>query len=216
LKRENLLLIGGGGHCKVIIDILYMLDSYKIIGIIDKKEKIGQNISNIPIIDHDENLSKYFDKGIKLALISMGNIGNPVKRQEIFLKLKKIGFTLPVILSPRATVSSSAMINEGSVIFHNCIINAETEIGVNCIINTGVIIEHENIIGDFVHLSPGVTLSGNVTIGKNSHLGTGSVVSNSISIGENCLIGTASNIVSNIPDYSLAYGNPCKVIKSIK
>jgi len=207
---KKIILVGGGGHCKVVIDALLQQDKYDIVGIIDLQERVGNKISGIPIIGADSELENYYKKGIRFSLITTGSIGNPNLRIKLFNLAKKIGFEFPNVVHPNATVSKSAEIGKGNYIAPGVIINSGSIVGNNCIINTGALIDHDCRIGDFVHIAPGVVVSGGVDIGKYSHIGTGSSIIQNLKIGKNTIIGAGSVVVKDIGDNIVAYGNPCK------
>ncbi len=208
--RERIILIGGGGHCKVVVSILRELNKFEIIGISDVPEKLGERVLDVPIKFTDGELRKIFDSGVRYAFITVGSVGNPRKRIELFQKAKSIGFELPVIISKNAVVSSDAKIGEGTVIMPGVIINPGVRIGKNAIVNTGAIIEHDAFIDDHVHIAPGVTLSGNVRIGCCSHIGTGASVIQEVQIGNNVIVGAGAVVVKDIPDNVVAKGVPAR------
>jgi sugar O-acyltransferase (sialic acid O-acetyltransferase NeuD family) len=214
-SKIDIVLVGGGGHCKVVISVLNKLGIYNIVGIADKKEKIGQKVLDVPILYTDEDLDELLSEGVKHALVTVGSIGNPQKRVELFILLKKRGFTLPTIISPDSIVDSYVRVGEGSIIMPGVVINAGTTIGGNCIINTNSSIDHDCIIGDHVHIAPGATLSGNVKIGKASHIGTGASIIQNINIGDETIIGAGSVVVKDIPNKCIAFGVPAKVKRII-
>lgn len=211
---EEIILLGGGGHCKSVIDAILGANAYRIAGIIDIKEKLGTKVAGIEIIGTDEELNYYFHQGIKKAFITLGSIGNPKLRQKLYKSAKEIGYLFPCIIDRTAIISQSAVLGEGTFVGKGAIINSEAVIGSQCIINTGVIIEHDCKIGDFCHIAPGSTLSGGVTVGDAVHIGTNSTVIQNINIWENSIIGAGSVVVSDIASNVLAYGNPCREVQN--
>ena len=212
--KKKILLIGAGGHCKVVLDVLFSNKEYEVAGFIDLKERVGSKVCEIPVIGTDLDLPRFLKSGIKNCFIATGSIGNPKLRVNLYNTAKKIGFTFPNLISRSALVSTSAILGQGNYIAPGVIINAGTCIGNNCIINTGSIIEHDCKVGDFVHLSPGSILSGGVIIGNYSHIGTGSVVIQNLVIGENVIVGAGSVVTKDIRKGLVAYGNPCKERKA--
>ena len=210
---EEIILIGGGGHCRVIIDTILLRKEYKIAGIIDVKEKIGQEIAGIPIIDSDESIERYFKKGIKNCFVSMGSTGSTALRKKLFDTAENARFFFPNIIHPVSLVSASARLGYGNYVAPGAIINTGACIGNNCIINSGAIIEHDCHIEDFTHVASGVTLGGMVNIGKYSHIGAGSSILQGIKIGENSIVGAGSVVVDDIKDSVVACGAPCRKIK---
>lgn len=170
---EDIILVGGGGHCKSVIDVLELENKYNIIGIIDQKELIGQDILGYKIIGCDNDLIELYKK-CKNAVITVGQIRSPETRISLYLKLKKIGFKLPVIVSPLSYISNHSFIDESSVIMHNVIVNADAKIGKNCIINTKALIEHDAVVGDNCHISTGVILNGGVRVSDGTFVGSNS------------------------------------------
>lgn len=208
--KPKLLLIGAGGHCRVILDLLFVSKEYEVAGIIDLPQRLNNIVSGAPVVGTDGDLPKFFKKGIKHCFISMGSVGDPQLRVKLYGLARKIGFIFPNLIHPSALVSLQIKLGEGNYIAPGVIINAGTFIGNNCIINTGSIIEHDCKLGDFVHISPGVILSGGVSIGSNTHVGTGSLVIQNLKISEKTIIGAGSVITKNIRSGIIAYGNPCK------
>lgn len=186
-NKKEIILVGGGGHCKACIDVIELENSFNIKGIVDLPEKRGEKILNYEIIASDNEipeLSKYF----KFFFITLGHINSPIRRIEIFNILKSYHRTIPLIISPRAYVSKHSMIKNGTIVMHDAIINASAKIGQNCIINTKALIEHDSTIGDHSHISTGAIINGNVTIGNNTFYGSGSVCKQGINIPENSFI----------------------------
>lgn len=208
--KRKILLVGAGGHCKVIVDFLLCNMEYKIAGIIDLKERLGDKIFGVPVVGTDADLPHFLKSGIKYCFISVGSIGDSGLRAKLCRIAKKTGFILPNLISPDARLSSRISLGEGNYIAPGVIINAGARIGNNCIINTGAIIEHDCRVGDFVHISPGAILSGGVSIGDYSHIGAGSSVIQNVEIGEKTVIGAGSVVTKNIRKGVVAFGNPCK------
>ena len=212
--KKQLILIGGGGHAKSVIESINKLNEFDIVGILDVKEKVGSYISNIKVIGIDEDLEKYYSKGIKYAFITLGSIGESKLRKKLYENAKNIGFIFPNIIDKNSKIANRVLKGEGNFIGNGAIVNTDAKIGNNCIINTGSIIEHDCIIEDFVHISPGSTLSGSIKIGQNSHIGTNSTIIQGISVGKNTIVGAGSVLLKNLPDNVIAYGNPCNIIRN--
>lgn len=207
---QKIMLIGGGGHCRAVIDTLKLNNEYEIIGIFDKAENIGGDIYGVPFVAEDSDVSRYYDSGIKLCFICVGSVGDPRKRIMLYENMKKAGFKMPNIMHPSAVVSPYVKFGEGNYVGPGAIINAGTSVGDNCIINTGAILDHDCLIGDNVHIATGAVLSGGVKVRENSHIGSGASVIQYAVIGDNTLIGSGSNVVCDIEPRVVAYGNPCK------
>jgi len=209
---EKIVLIGGGGHCKSIIDSIICLNKYEIVGIVDSKENIGKNINSIPIIGEDKLLTDLYAKGIKSAFITVGSIGYCHIRERLYNFAKNIGFTIPNIIDSTSILAHSVTLGEGTFIGKGCIVNSDTTLGDMVIINSGAIIEHDCRIGNFVHIAPGVTISGNVKIGQYTHIGVGSTIIQGITIGNQTLVGASSLVLKNIDSGLKVFGIPCKEV----
>ncbi|MEA3353983.1 MAG: NeuD/PglB/VioB family sugar acetyltransferase [Campylobacterota bacterium] len=178
---ENILLIGGGGHCKAVIDVIEQENRYHITGIVDKKESIGKKILGYEVIGCDNDLKDLYTKYTNAA-ITIGHIKTNDARVSLYKQLKRIGFTFPIIVSPLAYISKHSTIDEGTVVMHHALINAGVRVGKNCIINTKALIEHDCIIEDNCHISTASVLNGGVTVKQNSFFGSNAVSKESIVI----------------------------------
>lgn len=188
MKKQKLIIIGGGGHAKVIIDAVLAGEKYEMYGIIDQKLVVGTKVLGVPVLGTDEILPELYGEGIKNAFMGVGSIGNTSARRTIYEKLKNIGFELPVIIHPKAVVGQEVAFGEGTFVAASATINPGTKIGKNVIINTSSSIDHDCNIGDFVHIAPGAVLCGTVSVGENTHIGIGANIIQSIKIGKDAFI----------------------------
>uniref|UniRef100_UPI0040575AC0 acetyltransferase n=1 Tax=Alistipes sp. TaxID=1872444 RepID=UPI0040575AC0 len=194
-------LYGASGHAKVIIDIL-RAQRKEIEALIDDNPDL-ESLHDIPVLHSAQGLSP--------IIISIGN--NSI-RKRIVAGLPTTDFGCAI--HPSAIISPFSSVEEGSVVMQGAIIQSDAHIGKHCIINTGATVDHDCKVEDFVHISPNATLCGNVHVGEGTQIGAGSVVVPGVKIGKWCLIAAGSVVTTDIPDYSLAAGNRCKVIKSYK
>jgi len=211
VDRKKLILIGGGGHCKVIISQLRKLARFRIVGVVDNYKPVGSSVRGVRVIGQDADLESFYKKGIGYALIAIGSVEDNAKRCRLFKKAGEIGYEFPVIVSPVAVIDESVVIDEGTVVMPGCVINVDVSIGKNCIINTGAIVEHDCKIGNHCHIAPGVHLSGGVEIGDLSFIGIGGTVIQGIKIGKNVTVGAGSIVLADIRDDEVAVGKPVKI-----
>ena len=209
---ENIILIGGGGHCKSVIDSIKSKGEFNIVGILDKREKIGASISNIKIIGDDFLAKEIICEACKYAFITLGSIGDTVKRENLYKYIKSIGFIFPSIIDSTAIVSDDSIISDGVFIGKGSIVNSGVRIGRNVIVNTGSILEHDVEISDFVHVATGSIICGDSKVLRGSHIGTGAVIIQGIMIGERTIIGAGSVVTKDVGSYKKAYGNPCREV----
>lgn len=174
MKKENILLIGGGGHCSSVIDVIEQQNKYAIAGIIDVKEKIGQSNMGYKVIGCDNDIPCLI-QDYKNFLITLGFIRTPEKRINLFNLLIGFKVSFPVIISPIAYVSKHAIVGSGTVVMHFAQINANSRIGYNCIINSKALIEHDACIGNNCHISTGAIINGGVKVGEECFIGSGVV-----------------------------------------
>lgn len=202
---KSVVIIGASGHGKVIADIIVNSDD-KVLGFLDDADDVqGKKIIGFPVLGKIADYVNYRDCEFVIA------IGNPFIREKIAIELPVKWYTA---IHPTAVISSlDVEIGEGTVIMANAVVNPSVKIGKHCIINTGAIVEHDNILEDYVHLSPNVTLTGIVKVGKSTHIGAGSCTKQVINIASDCIIGAGSVIVKDITESGTYVGVPARKIK---
>lgn len=195
-------LYGASGHAKVIIDIAEA-NQITIEGLYDDNkdlvELLGYPIKSPLRITTDVDL-----------LVSIGN--NKIRKKVV----KSLSAKFTSLIHPSAIISARCKIGLGTVVMQGAILQADVIIGNHSIINTGASVDHECLIDDFVHISPKSTLCGNVSIGEGTWIGAGTTILPGVKVGKWCTIGAGSVVAKNIPDFSLAVGNRCKIIKTLK
>jgi sugar O-acyltransferase (sialic acid O-acetyltransferase NeuD family) len=200
-----MFLYGASGHAKVIIDSLKAM-GVSISGLFDDNPVV-KSLLEFPVFGA-------FDAdrlGGDSLIVSVGV--NSI-RKKIVDKLP-IDISYGMAIHPSAIVSEYASVDKGSVVMQGAIIQASSVVGKHCIINTGASVDHDCNIADFVHISPHATLCGDVTVGEGSWIAAGATIIPGVKIGKWCVIGAGSVVTKDIPDYSLAAGNRCKIIKKI-
>jgi acetyltransferase EpsM len=204
------VLIGAGGHAKVILDILEE-NKETVIGLIDDNSLL-QELRGYPILGNI-NYVPYLLEKYKENLKFIISIGDNKVREKISARLNSLKVTFGKAIHPSAVVSSNAFIGEGTVVMPNAVINSSAYVGKHVIINSGAIIEHDCLVEDYAHVSPGATLAGNVQIGRLAHVGTGANILPNIAIGNDSIIGAGAVVTQPIPESVVAVGIPAKVIK---
>lgn len=206
---DKIVVIGGGGHAKVVISILKKIYKYKIYGYTDPVDK--GDILSIPYLGKDTILQDLINKkDVRLAVIGIGQLGDSLIRQKKVHELKNMGYEFPKIISPQAILNEDVFIADGTVVMDNVTINTGVTIGGYCIINTGSIIEHDCVLGEHVHLAPGTIISGGVKIGKNVFVGAGSTIIHSIYVNDNCIIGAGALVTKDIKISGTYIGVPAR------
>ena len=205
MEQKNLILVGGGGHCKSVIDVAESA-GYNILGILDMPEDVGKQVLDYKVIGTDDDIHQYVDKAE--FIITVGFIKNPSIRIKIYNRIKEAGGKLATIVASTARVSRYASLGEGTVVMHQAFVNAGAHIGANCIINTFCNIEHDAQIGDQCHISTGTMVNGDCKVGDRCFIGSQSVLSNGISIGNDIIVGAASFVRKSISAKGIYSGNP--------
>lgn len=204
--QKHLILIGGGGHCKSVIEAAESA-GYSILGILDMPEDVGNEVlPGHKVIGTDDDIPTYVDKAE--FVITVGFIKNPAIRIKLFNKVKEAGGRLATVVASTAHVSKYATIGEGTVVMHQAFVNAGAQIGNNVIINTFVNIEHDAHVGDQSHISTGTMVNGDCKIGERVFVGSQSVLANGITIGDEIIVGVGSMVRKSISEKGIYSGNP--------
>tara|TARA_R110002111_G_scaffold144910_2_gene211320 strand:- start:191804 stop:192442 length:639 start_codon:yes stop_codon:yes gene_type:complete len=210
-KQLNaIILLGGGGHAKVLIDLIAESGDYQITGILDPVLKAGMQLKGCAVLGTDTELPGLRDQGIQNVAIAVGSVQCNSLRKTLFDQSRSIGFKIPVLIHPRAIVSAEVELSEGVQIMAGAIIQTDTTIGEGTVINTGVQVDHDCQIGSQAFLSPGVVLSGGVIVGDNSFVGAGAVVIQGVRIGKNAVIAAGAVVIDDVEDGALVKGVPAR------
>jgi sugar O-acyltransferase (sialic acid O-acetyltransferase NeuD family) len=204
--KRAILVYGGGGHAKSVIDMIRSYGLYDVVGIIDDNIPQGKEVAGIPVLGSRTALKILHDSGINFAANSVGGIIDINIRIRIYKLLKEEYFRIPVIEHPSAVIEKSAKIGEGVQIFANAYVGSETSINENVIINNNAVVSHDCTIGAHSHIAPGCLLAGIVQIGNSSLIGMGVTTAIGIKIGNNCRIGNGAIISADVPDNTIVPG----------
>ena len=196
---ESVIVIGGGGHAKVVIDCILSAGDL-VVGILDDALEVGTDVLGIPVLGKIDAWSEYKDR----------KFGNNEVRRAISERINADFYTA---IHPTATLSHFASVGAGSVVMPQSVINAGASVGNHCIINTAAVIEHDSVIGDFAHISPSAALAGNVRIGAGTHIGIGASIRNNISVCADVIVGAGAAVVKNITEKGTYVGVPARRIK---
>lgn len=175
MTKPKILLIGGGGHCHSVIDVIEQQGVYEIYGVVDVPEKVGSQVLGYQVVGNDDDLPELFQHCLN-AVITVGQIKSNALRVKLFEAARTIGYRLPTIISPLAYVSPHAQIGSGTVVMHHALVNANATIGDNCIINTKALIEHDATIGSHCHIATSAVINGGVVVGENTFVGSNSTI----------------------------------------
>ena len=202
----NVVIIGAGGHAKVVYDAILSAEQHEVIGFVDDNvDLIGTKLYGLPIVGNIADLDSV--EGYVIA------IGNNTVRQEKVAFYSQAGYVPITVIHPRAVIAKTAQICEGTVVFANVVVNPEAQIGKHVILYTACTIDHECDIADYAYISPGCNVGGQVAIETGAFLGIGAVVLPRITVGAWSIVGAGAVVTKDIPAHVTAVGVPAKVIK---
>ena len=199
------VLLGGGGHCRSVIDVIEQIGIYSILGVLEKEGVSCCNLLGYPLLGSDHDLPAFIEQNCAVV-IAIGQIKTSGPREQLYRYAKEAGAEMPTVVSPRAYLSRHASIAAGTTVMHEAIVNCSAEIGENCIINTKALVEHDAKIGNHTHIATGAFVNGGAQIGQRCFIGSGAVIHNDIDIGDGCLIGAGTIVQTNLPDGTVLKG----------
>ena len=200
---SEVIVIGAGGHARVVADIIQHVGDI-VLGFLD--DNIEGMVMGLPVLGKIADALNYDNR----TLFVIG-IGNNFTRKRIAQQYHLNWYTA---IHPTAVVASNVIIEKGTVLMAGAIINTGAHIGKHCIINTSTVVEHDNNIADYVHISPHATLCGTVSVGNLSHVGAGVTIRNNIIITSNCVIGAGAVVVKDIKESGTYVGIPAKKVRN--
>lgn len=207
--KRTLLIIGAGGHGKVVYDVAVAMGKWTHVWFLDDHKSKNQICGVSKVIGKATDaiaLCRELEADCFVA------IGNNSTRKHLLEMLECNNMLVPALVHPTAILGSSVELGSGSVVMAGVVINAFSKIGKGCIINTSSSVDHDNLIGDYVHLSPGVKTAGEVEIGDESWLGIGSIVSNNVKIASKCILGAGAVVIKNIDEWGTYVGVPVRKV----
>jgi sugar O-acyltransferase (sialic acid O-acetyltransferase NeuD family) len=209
---EEIVVIGGGGHAKVLLSVVRKLTRYHIVGYTDPKNQGG--LLGTPYLGTDQVLESLQAKGIELnAVIGVGQVGLGRDREKIERRLSSLALRFPNILSPHAIVNEGVSLAESVVVMDGVVINSGASIGRGAILNTNSTVEHDCSIGEWVHVAPGSTISGGVTVGRFSMIGAGATIIEGKQIASDCIVGAGATVVHDLIEPGVYVGCPARRIR---
>jgi sugar O-acyltransferase (sialic acid O-acetyltransferase NeuD family) len=195
MKNLPVIILGAGGHARVLIDCL-LLNSVKILGMTDTNQK-KSTVLGVPLLGNDSIIEQYSPKNIQL-INGIGSISQPYLRRKIYEKFKDLGFSFQNVIHPSAVIATDVNWGEGAQVMAGAVIQSGCTISDNTIVNTSTSLDHECEIGAHVHLAPGVVLSGNVFIEELCHIGIGATIMQSIRVGKGSFVKAGTIVKSDI------------------
>ncbi len=211
--KNKILVIGGGGHAKVLIDCILSTREFEIVGIIDPKLSKNEVFGDFPVLGGDEVLENWKEDNVYCA-IGVGMIEATSNRKDLYQKTQEYGFICPTLQHDSALKARTVSLGKGVQIMAGAILQPDSKILENTIVNTGAILEHDCSIGSHSHIAPGALLGGNVTVGECSHIGLGARILPGIQIGNQATVGAGAVVTENVSDGITVVGIPAKPLST--
>ena len=207
----ELVIIGAGGHGRVCADVASAA-GFDLVGFCDCAMTPGEEVNAIKVVGRAPgDLPSSFDVGKTFAFAALGD---NARRMDVLNELKALGFRIPTLVHPTASISPSAEIGEGTVVVAQAAINANAKVGRGCILNTTCSIDHDNVLEEGVHVCPGVHAAGGVVFGEQAFIGTGASIVPGVRIGARAVVAAGAVVTSDVPDGVTVNGVPAAPISS--
>ncbi|MEA3350663.1 MAG: NeuD/PglB/VioB family sugar acetyltransferase [Chloroflexota bacterium] len=194
-----IVIYGGGGHGKSLLDLLRALGVYHVVGFVDDSLPSGEKIMGVPVLGAGDVLPELHQRGLRLAVNAVGGIGNVSVRVKVFGRIAEAGFGCPALVHPSAFVEPGAMLSPGVQVFPHAYVGSDVQVGFGSIVNTGAIVSHDCILGDCVNISPGAILAGDVKVGDGALIGMGVTVNLRVRVGAGARVGNSAVVKSDLP-----------------
>lgn len=207
------LILGGGGHARVLIDSLRAGEAAVPCAVLDADSSLwGRDVLGVPIRGGDDLLPRLMHEGVRHFVVGVGGVGDNAPRRRLFEQGVACGLTPLTVYHPSAICSRWARVGAGSVLYPAAVVNAGAVVGCNVIINTGAIVEHDCVIGDHAHLATGARLASTVHVGLGAHIGAGAIVRQCIAIGEGAVVGAGAVVIRDVAPGAVVVGVPARPI----
>lgn len=203
------LIIGAGGHAKVVIEAVRAAGLGEVVGIVDPAPA-SSHVLGVPVVGRDEDLPRLRSEGVTAAVVALGH---NALRLRVGAVLRGLGYELPAVVHPSAFVAPSARVADGAVVMARAVVGTDTSVGALAIVNTGAVVDHDGVIGAAAHVAPGCALAGNVAVGERALVGVGSAVRPGIRIGADAVVGAGSAVVADVEAGGRVGGAPARPLR---
>jgi len=213
-KNTSCVILGGGGHARVLIDTLQVCGKAELLGVLDADDSLwGQDLLGVPIVGGDDCLPDLVKRGANSFVVGVGSLGDATIRKNLFALGLSHDLAPLTVVHPTAVCSHGVTVGKGTVLFPGSIVNTGGVLGDNVIINTGAVVEHDCSLGDHVHVATRASLAGGVIVGEGAHVGIGASVRQNVRIGAQSVIGAGAAVVADVPEGIVVAGVPARRLR---
>lgn len=209
MSKDLAVLVGAGGHAKVVLEAVWAMGTFEVVGLTDPSAPLSPVLGSA-VLGGDDVLPGLRERGVRIAVLA---VGENELRQRLGHTLRALGFSLPPIIHPQAFVAPSATIGQGSVVMARAVVGTSSSVREFAIINTGAIIDHDNVICEAAHVAPGCSLAGWVHVGARALIGVGSAIRPRITIGDDAVVGAGSAVVADVAERAWVGGVPARPLR---
>lgn len=210
--RRKCLVVGAGGHGRVVLDILMRMDAFEIVGFLDSNSDLrGRRVDGVPVLGSlDDALRLREELGVRRAVVAIGDNG---VRRSFAEQLEAGGFELVNAIHPSANIARNVSLGCNIVVAAGALVCAHGQIGDSVILNTGCIVDHETLIGTASHICPGARIAGRVVVESGAFVGIGATIIQSVRVGYEAVVGAGAVVISDVAPMSTVVGVPAREIK---
>ena len=205
------ILIGGGGHGRVLFEAVNEERPGVLVGVLDSQTKLKE-MAGVPVIGGDEALPGLKKQGYTHFVIGVGSVKSCTRRAELYIAARKAGLEALSVIHPTAWISFHAEVAPGCQVLAKAVVNTGAKLGGHVLVNCAAVVEHDCVIGAHTHIATGAILCGGVKVGELSHIGAGAVIRQGIRVGKGAVVGAGAVVVKDVPDGATVVGVPARVV----
>lgn len=214
-RARPLLVVGAGGHARVLIDLLLAAGDVRILGVLERgRERVGEAVLGVPIIGDDSAADRYGPGAVDIV-VAVAGFGERARRHAVLRDWHERGYRVRGVRGPSSVVSPFATVAEGVQILSGAVVNPGASLGPDCIVNTGAIVEHDCVVGEAAHLAPAAVLGGGAEIGARAQVGLNATVLHGRTVGAGAIVGAGAVVTRDVPPGTVAAGVPARVLRTV-
>ncbi len=206
------ILIGGGGHGRVLLEAVHLQLPGVLVGVLDSQPGLME-VSGVQVLGGDELLPELKQLGFTHFVVGVGSVKSCARRAALHDEAQKQGLAALTVIHPGAWVSPSAQIGVGSQILAKAVVNTGAKLAAQVLVNCAAVVEHDCVVGAHTHIATGAVLCGSVQVGEAAHIGAGAVIRQGIRIGARAVVGAGAVVVRDVPDDAIVVGVPAQPLQ---